>query len=123
MSDVAAASLASHERRAVERFAKRLREELGGELSAVWLYGSRARGEPPGPESDIDLIVVVEGGPGPHADAILRVAEEAAAAEGVGWATLSPQIFDPAFVKQRRRIESFYMQEVDRDKIVLHGDP
>ena len=49
-----------------------LKAELGNELLAVWLFGSRARGEAdlsesdPDLRSDVDLMVVV----GPGADSL-----------------------------------------------------
>lgn len=52
-------------RRVVERLVDRLREELGQDLLAVWLYGSRARGEAdpsetdPDRRSDVDLLAIV----------------------------------------------------------------
>jgi predicted nucleotidyltransferase len=59
---LAAASLRPAERAALEAAVRRLREELGDDLHAVWLYGSRARGEPPHEESDVDLMVITRGG-------------------------------------------------------------
>ena len=45
LSDVLApASLTHAERRVLERLVERLRDELGSDLHAIWLYGSRARG-------------------------------------------------------------------------------
>jgi lipoprotein NlpI len=64
LSDVLApASLTDAERRVVERRVTLLRDELGSDLHAIWLYGSRARGETPHPESDIDLMVLADGSP------------------------------------------------------------
>jgi hypothetical protein len=34
----------------------------------------------------------------------------------------SASVYDPQRVEQRREIRSFFIQEVDRDKIVLHGE-
>jgi predicted nucleotidyltransferase len=63
LADVlASASLTPAEQRVVERLVERLSEELGSNLCAIWLFGSRARGEPPHSESDIDLMVLVEEG-------------------------------------------------------------
>lgn len=76
MASLADASLTAEERRVVERLVELLREEFGPDLHAVWLYGSRARGEP-------------------------------------------PYVFDPEWVTARRAIDSFFMREVDRDKVVL----
>jgi predicted nucleotidyltransferase len=48
------------------RLVARLREELGDDLLAVWLYGSRARGEAdpsetdPDRRSDVDLMAIVD---------------------------------------------------------------
>ncbi len=115
-------TLHADERRAVARFVELLHEQLGERLRAVWLYGSRARGEPPGPESDIDLLVITDGG---RADQVVvsglatRAAEEA----GTSPAFMAPRTYDPARVEDRRRIRSFFFQEVDRDKIVLYGSP
>ena len=61
-----AAALNGREWSMVERIVARLREELGAELLAVWLYGSRARGEAdpnetdPDLRSDVDLLAIVD---------------------------------------------------------------
>lgn len=36
---------------------------------------------------------------------------------------LSLVVWDPEWLAHRRDIRSFFVQEVDRDKIVLHGSP
>lgn len=110
------------ERRAVARFVELLREELGERLRAVWLYGSRARGEPPGPESDIDLLVITNGGQADD-DVVWRLARRAAEEAGISPLVMTPRTYDPARVEDRRNIRSFFFQEVDRDKIVLYGSP
>ena len=51
---LSAAALNERERLIVERFLGRLREEVGDDLLAVWLYGSRARGEADPTETDPD---------------------------------------------------------------------
>lgn len=58
---LAQASLSDAERRVLTRLVPRLEAELGDELQAIWLYGSRARGEPPHDESDIDLMLIADG--------------------------------------------------------------
>ena len=106
----------------LERFVRLLQAELGAGPRAVWLYGSRARGEPPKPDSDVDLLVVSTRA---RSDDDLRIIElliEAAEAEGVNPALFSAKLFDPERVAERRNIRSFFMQEVDRDKIVLFGE-
>lgn len=47
------------ERQLIEEFVQRLLEQFDGEVRSVILYGSKARGEST-PDSDIDVLVVVE---------------------------------------------------------------
>ncbi len=44
-------------------------------------------------------------------------------AEGANPLVFSIQVYEPDRVADRRRIRSFFFQEVDRDKIVLFGEP
>jgi predicted nucleotidyltransferase len=123
------AALSGRERRVVERLVARFHEELGEDLHAVWLYGSRARGEAdpsetdPDRRSDVDLMIVVD----PSRDAgrvswdIDPLIEEAADAEGDSPVWYSVLVWDTERLRDRRGIRSFFAQEVDRDKIVLAG--
>jgi predicted nucleotidyltransferase len=123
------AQLTERERRVVERLLSRLRSELGPGLLAVWLYGSRARGEAdveetdPDRRSDVDLMVVVD----PSRDAnelswaLIPLVNEAADAEGDSPVYYSVLVWSIDRLRDRRDIRSFFVQEVDRDKIVLHG--
>ena len=122
MRSLADASLDGQERRVLERLLALLQTEFGQHLRGVWLYGSRARGEHPHADSDVDLLVVSSRG---GRDDDLRVIElvfQAAAAEGANPAAFSTKLYDPELVARRRRIRSFFFQEVDRDKIVLAGE-
>jgi predicted nucleotidyltransferase len=118
---MARASLAPAERRVVERLVDLLREELGSDLHAIWLYGSRARGETPHAESDIDLMVIADGGDRRYGMKSIELVNEVARAEGVSPVWYSVFIADPEWLHGRREIRSFFIAEVDRDKIVLHG--
>ena len=123
-------ALNAQERRVVTRLLAWLRGELGDDLLAVWLYGSRARREAdpteadPDRRSDVDLLVVVT----PRVDAqgfgwdLRRRLEEFADSEGDSPVWYSPLVYDGDRLRERRRIRSFFVQEVDRDKVVLHGD-
>ncbi|MBA2383878.1 MAG: nucleotidyltransferase domain-containing protein [Actinobacteria bacterium] len=123
MNTLAETSLTPQERHAVERFAELVEAELGPDLRGVWLYGSRARGEEPKEDSDVDLIVVSTRG-GPRDDLrLIELAYAAADAEGARAGLFSVKLYDPELIAQRREIKSFFMQEVDRDKIVLAGEP
>src|SRR6476469_4550434 len=115
-----AAQLSESERRVVERFASRLDDELGGDLRGLWLYGSRARGTSH-LESDIDLLVIAEGGRDRYGRIAGALSEEAAIAEGESPFNYSVHVHDPDWLRGRRAIESFFIQEVDRDKIILAG--
>jgi predicted nucleotidyltransferase len=122
LSDVlASASLTDAERRVVERLVERLPAELGPALHAIWLYGSRARGEPPHPESDIDLMVLADGSRSEIAHTAIELAHEIAPAEGVGPVWYSFSVRTPEWLRGRREIRSFFIAEVDRDKLVLYG--
>jgi len=115
-----AAQLTESERRAIERFASLLDDELGGDLRGLWLYGSRARGTAH-PESDIDLLVIAEGGRDRYGRIAGDLSEEVAIAEGESPFNYSVHVHDPEWLQGRRAIDSFFIQEVDRDKIVLAG--
>jgi predicted nucleotidyltransferase len=123
-------SLTDPERRVVERLLGWLRSEVGDNLLAVWLFGSRARGEAdlaetdPDRRSDVDLMVVVS----PDVDAsrlkwdLAPRLEAIADEEGESPVWFSVLVYDSDRVRERRQIRSFFIQEVDRDKLVLFGD-
>jgi predicted nucleotidyltransferase len=125
-----AAALNDRERRVLGRLLHSIREQLGDDLLAVWLYGSRARGEAnveetdPDRKSDIDMMVIVD----PTRDAnavswdIIPLVNAAAEAEGESPVWYSVRVYDADRLHNRREIRSFFFQEVDRDKIVLAGD-
>jgi predicted nucleotidyltransferase len=122
--------LTAGERRVVARLLVWLRSEVGDNLLAVWLFGSRARGEAdlretdPDRRSDVDLMVVV----GPDVDAgclrwdLAPRLEEFADEEGESPIWFSVLVYDSRRLTERRRIRSFFLQEVDRDKLVIVGD-
>lgn len=128
-SVLSSAALSDTEKRVLARLVEVLREELGDDLRAIWLYGSRARGEAdpaetdPDRRSDVDLLVVVD----PRRDAarfawdVVELVEAAAAAEGDSPVWYSVLVWDAERLRDRRQIRSFFVQEVDRDKIVLVG--
>lgn len=117
---LATAQLTASERRTVERFSSRLSNKLGSDLRALWLYGSRARGKAH-PESDIDLLVIANGGRDRYGRIAGDLSEEAAIAERESPFNYSVHVHNPEWLQSRRAIESFFIQEVDRDKIVLAG--
>ena len=122
MPTLEAVNLTAAERLGLDRFIELLRAELGSELIAVWLYGSRARGERRREDSDVDLLVITARGRDDRLR-VMDVLEEACGEDVRTWFTLSPLVQSPEWVEGRRAIDSFYIQDVDRDKIVLHGEP
>jgi predicted nucleotidyltransferase len=123
MSSLADTSLTPGETRVLERLVRLLEAEYGAGLRAVWLYGSRARGEPPREGSDVDLLVVVSGDPFDEVVRVIRLIDQAADAEDENPVPFAAHVYTPELVAQRREIRSFFIQEVDRDKVVLFGEP
>lgn len=105
----------------LERLVRLLEQEFGADLHAVWLYGSRARGEPPGPDSDVDLLVVASRDRAEDHFQLAELVAKAADAEGANPVSFSARLYTPERVAQRRRVRSFFIQEVDRDKLVVFG--
>jgi predicted nucleotidyltransferase len=118
---LASASLSDKERRVVERLVEMLPKELGCDVHAIWLYGSRARGETPHPESDIDLMVLADGVTFDEKMGATELVNRLAPAEGVSPVWFSFFFNTPQWLRGRREIRSFFIAEVDRDKLVLHG--
>lgn len=122
-----AAALSYRERRVVERLTGLLQDELADDLRAIWLYGSRARGEAtidetdPDLKSDIDLMVIAEGGRQRYNGKVTELAYRIAVDAGESPVWYSVSVFDPEWLRGRREIESFFIQNVDRDKLVLAG--
>jgi predicted nucleotidyltransferase len=117
---LSATQLTEGERRTIKRFASRLGNVLGDDLRGLWLYGSRARGTAHR-ESDVDLLVIADGGRDRYGRMAGDLSEEVAIAEGESPFNYSVHVHDPEWLRDRREIDSFFIQEVDRDKIVLAG--
>jgi predicted nucleotidyltransferase/uncharacterized protein (UPF0332 family) len=119
MPTLAEASLNETELRAVEKLTALIEREFGNDLHGVWLYGSRARGEVTHDESDIDLMVVLDRPvEEPDRDRLSELKEEATGEKFWSFSTL---LVDAAWISERRSIRAFFIEEVDRDKIVLAG--
>jgi predicted nucleotidyltransferase len=121
MTTLAETSLADDERALVERFVAKLGTLLTQELRAVWLFGSRARGEEPTQESDVDVLVLVDDASWDGRMRVRKVLDEAASELGLDALTwsFSVHVHTPAWLAERRDIRSFFIAELDRDKVVL----
>src|SRR5687768_4441219 len=116
MAVLADALLNDQEREVLERFVAAVRDEYGEDLEAIWLYGSRVRSVWTHAESDIDVMVVTRR---EHGDVTLyRMVHEVLDALGNPWVLMDPRERTPAWIEDRRAIESFFLRDVDRDKIV-----
>lgn len=112
-------SLNPQERLLLERFAGELRSQGENPLHAVWLFGSRARGESPSEDSDVDVLVLVEDDSWEAKERIhdiLQAAARALSLQPLTW-SFSIHIHTPQWLVQRREIRSFFIAEVDRDKV------
>ncbi len=118
---LAEASLSADERALVERFVEELRVRLEDELHATWLFGSRARGEQPSAESDVDVLVLVDDASWDGRMRVRGMLDDAASELGLDALTwsFSVHVHTPAWLAQRREIKSFFIAEMDRDKVVL----
>jgi predicted nucleotidyltransferase len=121
--------LNERERDVLERILVRLRERYATGLLAVWLYGSRARGEAdpgetdPDLRSDVDLLAILDSSMNVEEARLWALPMVEAEADAIGESPVyySLRIFDTEWLRERREIRSFFIQEVDRDKLVLHG--
>jgi predicted nucleotidyltransferase len=116
-------SLSGDERALVELFVEKLHTRLGAHLHTVWLFGSRARGEQPSAESDVDVLALVDDASWDGRMLVRKVLDDAArelALDALPW-SFSVHVHTPAWLAQRREIRSFFIAELDRDKVVLGG--
>jgi len=123
MTALAEASLSADERALIHRYVQELHVRLAEHLHAVWLFGSRARGEQPSAESDVDVLVLVDDASWDGRMLVRKMLDDAArelALDALPW-SFSVHVHTPAWLAQRREIESFFIAEVDRDKVVLGG--
>jgi predicted nucleotidyltransferase len=123
MTPLTETSLSADERVLIERFVAQLRVRLEGQLYAVWLFGSRARGERPSAESDVDMLVLVDDASWDGRMLVRRMLDDAAHELGLDALTwsFSIHVHTPTWLAQRREIRSFFIAEVDRDKVIVGG--
>ena len=117
MPALADAALDQQEREVLDHFVGALRHEYGDELDAVWLHGSRARGERPHDESDIDVLVITRSAR--DDEPLLRLLWRVLGELGNPWVLVDPRQRSRAWLEDRRAIDSFFLRDVDRDRVVL----
>jgi predicted nucleotidyltransferase len=115
------ATLSTDERVVLDLFVSTLAERMGDELHATWLFGSRARGETVGELSDIDVLAIVDRAGWDDSARVYRALHDAArevSLPDVAW-SFSVHVHEPAWLDRRRAVASFFVSEVDRDRIDL----
>jgi predicted nucleotidyltransferase len=124
VSALSETTLSTDERRLLDRFASELHSRLGERLHAIWLFGSRARGEAPSHEdSDVDLLVLTDDASWEATTGIYlmlyEIATELKLERAAAWFVIHVHTTD--WLADRRAIKSFFIQSVDRDKVVVGG--
>lgn len=119
MSSLATTSLDAAERRALQRFVGLLRERFAGDLEAIWLYGPRARGERPGDESELRLLVLLRESSRSDRTTALELLWQAALTAGATESYFSVRISDRASPERRCAIDEFLAREVEPDGVAL----
>lgn len=92
---------------------RRLEARFGQRLVMVKLFGSYARGEAH-EESDVDVLVLIEGLTHREKIAVIGEATEVSLASGD---SLSPLAMDPAQLAELRRLEARLALDIDREGI------
>src|SRR5580700_8939458 len=107
--------LLASERAALTAFAAHVRALFGARLRELALFGSRARGE--GDEdSDVDVLVVVDGLTGPEARAVGYAAGDALTDHDV---LVSPFVVSTEHIERLRSRERTIALEIARDAVPL----
>lgn len=108
-------SLAAKDERAVQAFARRLREALGPEVISLKLFGSKATGRAE-PDSDLDILVVVREARGDVWDRTLDVAFEVNLAHEV---YISPRVVPQAVLDDPVWRASPFLQLAESEGVPL----
>jgi predicted nucleotidyltransferase len=103
------------EQRALSEFVAQLQEKLNGGLLSVTLFGSRARGAG-GPDSDLDVLVVVERDDLAVCRAIRYLAADIWLAHG---AFISSRIWSREKMEQMEREPTLLARNIQREGVNL----
>jgi predicted nucleotidyltransferase len=107
--------LTEGEREAVRMMMARIRHILQPTTLSVTVFGSRARGEG-GPESDVDLLVVLDRDDFSVRRVVFDLAYEVYLATDV---LLSPLVVSPAALTAIRRSNRQLIQDIERDGVLV----
>jgi predicted nucleotidyltransferase len=121
MRSLAEASLSPDEHAVLEGFVRRIDADFGDRVQAVWLFGSRARGEETRPLSDVDVLVIADRGgfvhSAPYYDALHDTARQLQLDE-IAW-SFSIHVHDARWLQRRQDAGAPFLEEIERDRIEL----
>jgi predicted nucleotidyltransferase len=103
---------------ALERFCGALRARFGERLRETTLFGSYARGAAY-EESDVDVLVVVDGLTEAERRDTFDLAYDASAADRDAWTGLSPLAYSTEQAAELRGRERRLFRDIDREGIAL----
>ena len=110
--------LAPHEQTAITEYIARIRQQFPNRLLAVTLFGSKARGDSD-PESDIDLLVLVDVETSQFRSHLWRIASDVSLEYNV---VLSARILGQARWDEMRRMRLPLYRAIVADGIPLTPD-
>jgi predicted nucleotidyltransferase len=100
---------------ALDEFVRTVRARLGTNLNTLKLFGSRARGNA-APDSDIDVLVVVDANRVGAEDAVIDIAFDVNLAHGV---YVSPRVIEQATLEHPVWRITPFVQAMEREGIPL----
>ena len=109
--------LPAHVGAALDRFREALKRHLGDRLVEACLFGSYARGEA-WEESDVDVLVVVEGSTRADRQEIVALASDTGLSDD-SCVVISPLVRSPEQLEELRRLERRLIQDIDREGVRL----
>jgi predicted nucleotidyltransferase len=103
---------------ALQRFRDALVRRFGARLREITLFGSHARGEAH-EESDVDVLVVIEGLTEDERREVMDLAYDADAADREAWVGLSPLPYSEVQAADMRSRERLLFRDIDREGVRL----
>jgi predicted nucleotidyltransferase len=98
---------------ALDRFKRALTLRFGARLRELMLFGSYARGEAH-EDSDVDVLVVIEGLTEDERRDVMDLAYDADAADREAWVGLSPLPYSEIQVADLRARERLLLRDIDQ---------
>jgi len=112
---MASSTLTPRESEALREFSERIRVELGSRLLDLRLFGSKARGDST-PDSDLDVLVVVDGDRGRAEDLAVDIAFDINVARDL---YISPRVVTAGSLTDPVWRTTLFVQTVTREGVPL----